>query len=395
MNDISLDFLVSYGSRGAKSKYYPLINALGNRIYKCYGLGFPRNYKFTDEKKDQYCGTSIPEVIGRRIIAPLCRILGVPKYYSYLWKMRWLDSIYANRVANDPSSILFISPLLPKTIEKAKKKQKTIVIEAGNSEPEREFERITREYKKYGIKNKYIYGDSRYRDTCVKSLSYADYVISISKVSLNTYLKAGYPEQKFKLISLAGTDFVVQNNVESLNKKKAFISTAFHSFIKGTHLLLLAWRKANIKDIPLVIVGDLHDDMKEFIAKYGPFDNVIFTGNKYNLSEWYLDYDAVGILLSLSEGAVRVVPEQMSFGFPMITSKDATCDLVEDKQNGIIVDYDNQDAIVEALHYFADDWENVERMRGKVLDSVKNRTLRDYSLEVGEFLGELCSRKVL
>ena len=75
--------------------------------------------------------------------------------------------------------------------------------------------------------------------------------------------------------------------------------------------------------------------MKEFIKTYGPFQNVRYVGFQGDLRSWYQDYDAVGVLMSLSEGAGRTTPEMMSFGFPMITSPDATCDIVKDGETAI------------------------------------------------------------
>ena len=90
--------------------------------------------------------------------------------------------------------------------------------------------------------------------------------------------------------------------------------------------------------------------------------------------------------MSLSEGAVRVTPEMMSFGFPMIVSPDATCDLVIDGYNGRIVDPFDGDGLVKALRYFADDWNRVYALRQNVLDSVRKRTTKDFSEELGEYL---------
>lgn len=390
MNDISIAFASSYGSRGASQKYMPMVKKLGNKIYKCYGLGFPRGYKIIDEPIEKMVMSRIPDITSRHIVLPLSEIFMFPRYYSYLWKIRLFDIMFAKRIADDKSKILFTSPLLEKTIMRAKKNGKIVVLEAGNSEPNREHERVISEYSKYGIAHKYIYGDPIYKNICLNTFNMADYIISISQVSLKTYIDAGYDKSKFKLISLAGTNFIIQQPSIVANRKRAFISTAYHSFIKGTHRLLLAWKKANIKNVPLLIVGNLCEDMEEFIEKYGPFENVVYVGHRNDLDEWYKQYDAVGVLLSLSEGAVRVTPEMMSFGFPMITSLDASCDIVKDGKNGFIVNYDDEDKLIEKLTYFANNWNRVHELIPNVIDSVKNRSLTDYSLEVSDFLETLC-----
>lgn len=385
MNDISLAFPVNYPQA---PKYCPLIRKYSGVICKCYGYKYSttKNDKCIDKKR--LSTTAFPLRFDRVIISPLRRIFNYPQYYSYLGRIKLLDIYCSIRIKRDKSLILFVSPLLCRTIKEAKRLKKIVVLEAGNSEPNREYKKITEHYEKYSIRKKYIYGDPIFKNICNSSLKEADYIVSISKVSLKTYLDAGYPSEKLRLIPLTGTDFPLQSEFRN-NRKKAFISTGFHSFIKGTHSLLLAWRQADIKDIPLIIVGRICEDLQEFIEKFGPFNNVIFTGHQNNLKDWYKDYDGVGVLMSLSEGAVRATPEMMSFGFPMIVSPDATCDLVVNGKNGFIVEEDNIDAIAEKLKWFASDWSRTYYMREEVLQSVKNRTVEDYSLEVGGFLETL------
>lgn len=383
---ISIAFPLDFNSRGAQNKYAPMIEKIGDRVENVYGI---RSVKDKNDNKPNMVVTWIPSLVSWHIVKRLQKIFKYPDYYTYLSNVFCFDLIMAKRIARDNSEILFTSPLLKNTVKCAKQAGKIVVVEAGNSEPEREYKRVSEDYLKYKINNKYIYGNPIYNNICKESFENADFIISISKVSLDTYRESGYDLKKFKLISLAGTDFEKQKEIITGRKKRAFITTAFHSFIKGTHRLLLAWRKAEIRDIPLIIVGNLCEDIKQFIDENGPFDNVIFVGPQSNLAEWYLDYDAVGILLSLSEGAGRVVPEMMSFGFPMITSMDASCDLVKNNENGFIVDVFNENDIIDKLRYFAEDWDRVKQMRKTVLQSVSKRTIRDFSIELADFLSGL------
>lgn len=386
MNEISLAFPVTYASA---NKYLPLINYLGDKISKCYGLGFPRGFVFTKEyPQEKLSCTKIP-LRTSFIVGKLSAIFKFPSYYSYWAKVTLCDYIFSYQIKKDPAKILYVSPLFKRTIAEAKKKGMIVVVEAGNSEPKREYERIMHDYALYNIKHKYVYGDTRFRDTCLYSLKTADKVITISKVSAKTYEDAGYDMSKFKLIPLTGTDMPLQKLDQSENKEKAFISVGFHNFIKGTQELLLAWKDASIKDIPLLIVGRICEDLKDFIEQYGPFNNVKYIGHRSDLKDWFSTYDGVGVLLSLSEGAVRVTPEMMSFGFPMIVSNDATCDIVVDGINGYIIDTYDIDQVSKRLKWFAEDWTRVKDMRKAVLNSVAYRSVKDYSLECGYFLESL------
>lgn len=370
-----------------KSRQIVILNKLGNRLCCGYGYGFERGHKFTNEPLGKMYLTKIPRRISAFVIKKIADLFNYPKYYVYWGCCAIFDRIVAKKVANDESKIVFVKNC-PHTIKACKAKGKVVIIEAGNSEPKREYSRITMEYDRFSIKKKYIYGDKKYLQRNIDMLQCADMIISISKVSMQTYLDAGMRADKIKLISLAGCSWKVDMNYRPAGKSKAFITTGFHNFIKGTHRLLLAWKKSEIKNIPLLVVGTLCEDMQEFIAKYGPFDNVQYLGQypHSKLKDLYGTYSACGALLSLSEGAGRVTPEMMSFGFPMIVSPDATCDLVEDGVNGYIIDPTDEAAIVARLRWFADDWKRVEAMNEAVINSVKSRTMEDYAIEVADYL---------
>ncbi|MBE5991548.1 MAG: glycosyltransferase family 4 protein [Paenibacillaceae bacterium] len=388
MNKVSIAFPVSYGKSGPNQKYMPLIKQLNadDMLERCYGIGFPQTYVFFDEPLQKMVLTKFTTRFSRIIVKSICKIFGFPKYMVY-WSNVWLfDFMFHKKIASDKSKVLFTTPLLRRTIRAAKKKGKLVVLEAGNSEPRREYQRIINEYQTYGIKKRYIYGNPNYKNTCLESFKLADKIITISNVSMRTYLNAGYDMSKFKLISMCGSDMKIQLYKNNIKRQKAFISTGYHNFIKGTHLLLKAWEKAKISNIPLIIVGDLCEDMKEFVEKFGPFDNVNFVGSRTDLQDWYQQFDAVGILLSLSEGAGRVTPEMMKFGFPMIVSSDATCDLVIDGYNGFITDPFDEERLVTKLNYFAEDWRRVHELYDAVINTVASRSIKDYSLECAEYL---------
>lgn len=382
---ISIAMAGTYANSG---KYMPMIKKLQDKLCFCYGIGFTRKYRYSDEPLDKMRLTKIPTRVSWFLVQPICKLFHLPLYYGYWCIQRLFDQMNAQRIANDDSKVVFTSPLLVTTVEKAKKAGKIVVVEAGNSEPIREHNRIMDEYQKYGIKARHIYGDPRYGNTCKSSYDMADYIITISKVSRQTYIDAGYPVEKLKLIPLTGTDFPI-NTAEDGEREDAFITTAFHNFIKGTQRLLLAWKESEVKKHKLYVVGKLCEDMVEFVEKYGPFDNVVFVGHRSDLREWYKQFNAVGILLSLSEGAVRVTPEMMSYGFPMIVTEDATCDIVKDGNNGFVVDYRKQQQITEKIQYFDEDWNRVKRMKDNVIQSVTKRTMKDFSVELADFLQSL------
>lgn len=389
MKKVSFVFPVKYGVRGPKEKYMPAIINLGENICCCYGISFPRKYEFTNEPIDKFCLSRIPTIYSKYIIGFFQKIFKFPAYEIYWANIKLFDLLFANKVARDESEIVFTHPLLNRTIDVCRKAGKYVIVEAPNSEPNREYKRVNDDYEDYHIKNRFIYGEIGFRNTWVNGYRNANKIITISKLSTETYINGGYDKEKLKLIPLTGSDFLKKSIDDNRIKKRMFISCAHHSFVKGTHRLLLAWKKAEINNIPLCIVGKINQDVEEFIQKKGPFKNVIFAGEKENLVDFYKGIDGVGVQLSLSEGAVRVVPEMMAFGFPMITTYDASCDLVVDNETGYIVDAYNEDQIIDKLRYVANNWDSLSTIRKNVVNKLNDRTVSDFSIELSQYLRSL------
>lgn len=384
MNEISV---ISNRTYGNSKDYLPLLRVLDDNLCRGYGLGFSHKFQITDEPINKMVVTNIPKYTGV-LVKPALRIIGKPKYYGYIHNVLSLDKYFRSRVPRDDSKIVLTTVLLRDTILKCKEAGKLVVVVAENSEPIRELNRVAGDYEKYGISKRYIYGDEKWQKRVNEGFRNADKLISISNASQRTFEEAGYDMDKFTLIPKNGASFKPKSDKNN-GCPKAFITTAFHSFIKGTHRLLLAWKKSGIKNIPLIVVGKLCEDMQEFVEKYGPFDNVIFEGHRSDLSSWYMNWDAVGVLMSLSEGGSKVVSEMMSYGFPMLVSPDAVCDLVVDNYNGFIVDPLDEDMLVEKLRWISDNWESVNDMRVACFNSVEGKNMGDWSIEVGNYLKTL------
>ena len=149
MNEISVITNRTY----ANSKdYLPLLHALGEHLCKAYGGGFPRKYKYTNEPIDKIYAPKLPLYIRKLIVEPFCKLLKKPLYHGYITNVKLLDRLFARKIKKDKSSIVIVTPLLIRTIRKCKKAGKLIVVVAENSEPIRELERVSGDYKRFGIK---------------------------------------------------------------------------------------------------------------------------------------------------------------------------------------------------------------------------------------------------
>ena len=215
---------------------------------------------------------------------------------------------------------------------------------------------------------------------------YADW-LPPGAFSLNRYVR---PEQKRKEMDLADlvlapSSFVQKTIMRFLDKKVAlapygvdldfwrppriqhregplrFIYAGQMSVRKGVPLLLAAWRRANLNDAELQLVGSwqLAESKKNQLPT-----GVTFVGSVSRESLWKRFNDAdVFVFPTFFEGRALVLGEALACGLPVITTEaSGVTDLVEESC-GRIVPLGNEDALVESLRWFAEHEEQLPAMR--------------------------------
>lgn len=351
MKKVSIAFYSTFQRPGWKSEQ---LEVLVPRL-KEEGI-FSRGYgiKRIGQKYQEDVKTSIVPLVIARL---LNKITIFKDYYGYLAGEFFTGVIFKNKIKNDDSEIVYLKPRPLSLVKACKDRGKFIVLEFGEMHPFDTYSRVNYENIKYGIKSRYIFTSKYAINQAVKAIDYADLIVVLSNESKKSFIRNGVDEKKIKVVNLGLTQ--KYENRYSIDKEFAFVSTAKHSLVKGSHNLLLAWRDANIQNMNLYIVGPVTKELSYFIENNGPFYNVIFTGSK-NIHKLYPDFNFIGILNSLSEGCPRTVIEYMGYGFPVITTPVATCDIVEHGHEGLIVD-GHQD-LVMALKYFSENLEQYEVM---------------------------------
>ncbi|EMA9067715.1 glycosyltransferase family 4 protein [Vibrio parahaemolyticus] len=374
MKKISIAFYSTFKRPGWKSEQLEsLVPKLRqqNMFHKGYGLRFLRN----EEEKDLFL-SPLPLIVAK-IIRTLSFLPFIKDYYHYLSGEHVFGLLFNKKLKNDDSNIVFLKPRPFNLVKSCKEHNKYVVLEFGELHPLDTYKRMKREYEKYPTESEYIYTSKYAIDEAIKSIELADKIIVLSEESKQSFIRNGVPQEKIKKINLGLNE--AYNKSFDDRKPIAFVSTAKHSYVKGTHKLLLAWRKAEIKDTKLFIVGEVSKDIELFVEQFGPFENVIFTGKK-NIHEFYQDYNFVGILNSLSEGYGRVVVEYMGYGFPVITTPVATCDIVVEGVNGFIVE--NEDMLINALHKTKRDKELYRSMGQSAKDCAEKTLEYNYTSEI-------------
>ena len=137
--------------------------------------------------------------------------------------------------------------------------------------------------------------------------------------------------------------------VEHIN---GYLKDAPDVFIKAARLI-----KEQIPESFFIIVGDgeQRDVIEEYAQKYNFYNSLKITGWVENALD-YVDLFDVAMLLSRWEGFGLALPEYMLAGKPIVASNvDAIPSIIDDGQNGLLVEADNaEQASVAVIRLFKD-----------------------------------------
>ncbi len=211
----------------------------------------------------------------------------------------------------------------------------------------------------------------------------ADMILVASKKAAETFLAAGIPERKLWYVA-RGVD-VERYSPGTPPEKLRFIFAGALIKRKGVHHLLEAWKKLNLKDAELVLVGALHDEIKPLLAQYGG-DTVRHLGFSSRLQD-ELRASSAFVFPSECEGFAKVTIEAAACGLPIITTAESG-DSVEHEHNGLIIPPNDVEALCAAMEHFANHRDQVtlmgQRGRERVLrcltwEHYRTRLLQGYA----------------
>lgn len=383
MSKVSIAMFSTFRRPGWKSEVLeqivPMLRAR-NLLVKGYGIKGPiRRLKLGSDISCSF----IP--LGALMLTKLFeKFLPIPGYMHHLVGDYIFGMLVVDKIRRDNSDILYCKPRPLALVKAGKKSNKKILMEFGEMHPLHTSSRLAADYAEFGINSPYIFTSAYGIHQSCQAIELADRIVVLSNESKKSFINQGVPQEKVSVIGLGGAKKINKQYVEGL--PLAFISTAFHSFVKGTHRLLLAWREAGITTHPLLIVGELQSDIQDFIKLHGPFPNVHFVGHQ-NICDFYQRYNAVGILNSLSEGWPRSVFEYMQHGFPVIVSTVATCDLVQDGVHGFVVS--NQNELVAKLKFFSSSIDEIKIMGASAKALADSLPSSSYGLKLVELIEEM------
>ena len=183
------------------------------------------------------------------------------------------------------------------------------------------------------------------RQQMLEEYDLADLILVLSQKAEETFLAAGIaPEKLFR--HQRGVD--VARFTPAKKPPEIFRAVFVGALIerKGVHHLLAAWRRLNLPNAELVLVGTVHDEMKPYLEKYGGSD-IQLPGFVPRVEDCYRAA-SVHVFPSECEGSAKCTYEAAACGLPQITTREAG-DVVLDGVNGLIIPPNDPEALAAAI----------------------------------------------
>jgi glycosyltransferase involved in cell wall biosynthesis len=206
----------------------------------------------------------------------------------------------------------------------------------------------TQEYDRLGIKNDMQFSEAM-TSRMKREYDLADQIVVHSRFSKKTFIDNGVESEKITACSLG---LEIRNR--DLNKQTSddlqvlFVGRV--EVLKGLHFLLDAIKQVG-NGVKLHVVGHIYENAKSIVS--GKASNVEYYGQLAgdSLKAMYEQADVL-VFPSLYDGFGMVILEAMSFGLPVIASRNsAGPDIVKDFETGFLVDPFNADQIAQRLSW--------------------------------------------
>lgn len=249
------------------------------------------------------------------------------------------------------------------------------------------------EYAKYGIKKEYA--DCHIMDKCHKEHLLADCILVPTETVRQSLVSEGVPKEKMRIVPY-GVDLCFFNDVEHNSIGRDTFRVLFVgeiSFRKGCHYLLDAWKKLNLSNAELILIGHVEKEFEVYLRRY--------SGRNYKLISYIsqtklLDYyrSAVAFILpSLAEGSARVIYEAMACGLPVIYT-DMAGSIARNGIDGIEIPSYNTEAIIESINELFKNPEQGYEMGMQGKEWVKNYSKENYRNKIKEIYRNFLSQSI-
>jgi glycosyltransferase involved in cell wall biosynthesis len=317
-----------------------------------------------------YCYPNRQEEISREVVQSLqyhpvrlCSALGSKDYYAA--KKRWVDWMAARALRSGEydffhgwSGECFRSLTecrlrgIPSVMDVPTWHRNKGVLKPTETKSEREARLRDRGWRDW---RKHLHA-TRLQNLAEYDL--ADVLLMPSKRSAETFRVAGLPDAKLHYVG-RGVDLERYQPAEAPPDifRVVFVGALIRR--KGVHLLLEAWRKLNLPNAELVLVGAVHDEIKPALQEFATA-SVTLQGFTSSVQD-ELRRSAVFAFPSECEGFAKSTLEAAACGLPLIATRESG-DAIVDGETGWCIPPNHLDALASAIEQASKDRDKLRAM---------------------------------
>jgi glycosyltransferase involved in cell wall biosynthesis len=185
----------------------------------------------------------------------------------------------------------------------------------------------------------------------------ASFVYSCSPEVEKSLAAAGVPDEKLLHTSygLRQSDILSPSDIQNRKQHTTFTAIFVGSIgvRKGVHLLVDYWSRSEVKG-KLKLVGHIDEEIKPILAPYLERDDIEHVPFVNDLRDIYKEAD-VFMLPTLEEGSPLVTYLALGAGLPSIVSPMGSGGLIEDGEEGLVLDPHDEAGWIKALQQMAED----------------------------------------
>ncbi len=277
------------------------------------------------------------------------------------------------------------------TMRKAHREGHLVLLEAPACHP-RTWNRIAKPlYSQFLPKAKVISAilPENYVARLEAEITEADQVHVLSSFAKKTFIEAGVPEKKLRILPLGvNTDLFYPEASEASNRF-VVLYVGRIDLLKGVQYLLEAFQRLRLPNAELWLVGHTASEMKPLLERYTGEKNRYFGARSQSELRWYYNQASVVVFPTLLDSFGMVILEAMACAKPVIATTHSGAPDVFMGAEGILIPPASVEALAETLEkaYKAPDQ---LREMGKAAYTQVRRcySLQAYAKRVKDYLEE-------
>jgi len=261
--------------------------------------------------------------------------------------------------------------------EKARKLGAIVILDSGNCHAAEENKIFAEEFRV--LRREFPRWRRVLEARQTKEYDLADYIVVPSSYARSTFLDAGLNPAK---VLVAGLGVDISTFTPSCRKPKTFtvLYVGQLSIRKGTHYLIEAIRKLRHLQIRWVLIGQLHAEIKPYMAKISTKVEYYTHVVHQELPRWYRTA-SVFVLPSLSDSFGLVVYEAMASGIPVIITENCGAE-IDNGVQGFVVPARDAEAIADRIAFLYEQEEIKREMGQAARRKVEQQTWERYELDL-------------